>query len=88
MHMNIAVDDLRLFALRAFVSLLLIVLGGCANPLRKVEVQQPLTARPPMPVAAPQSDGAIYHAAAYRKRPSRCRGSRPCSGDRPGSRSR
>ena len=66
MHLSIAIDDLRLFALRAFVVLLLIMLGGCADPLRKVEVQQPLTARSPMPAPVPQSDGAIYHAAAYR----------------------
>lgn len=42
------------------------LVAGCANPLRKVEVQQPLTARPTPPTPAPANNGAIYQAAAYR----------------------
>src|SRR5919206_3918112 len=64
--MHISFDDLRLFIARAFLVLLMIVVAGCANPLRKVEVQQPLTARPSMPPVAPPTNGAIYQAAAYR----------------------
>ncbi|HZP86530.1 MAG TPA: flagellar basal body L-ring protein FlgH [Burkholderiales bacterium] len=42
------------------------LIAGCANPLRKVEIQQPLTARPKMPAVPPANNGAIYQAAAYR----------------------
>jgi flagellar L-ring protein FlgH len=49
-------------------ALAIAALSGCANlpnPLRTVEVHQPLTARPaPIPVAAPGS-GAIFQAVSY-----------------------
>jgi flagellar L-ring protein FlgH len=43
----------------------LLVLCGCTDMLRKVEVQQPMTARPPMPPAPIAGDGAIFRAAAF-----------------------
>lgn len=64
--MRISIDDLRVILARAFMMLLVIVIAGCANPLRKVEIQQPLTARPAMHVPVPPANGAIYQAAAYR----------------------
>ena len=45
---------------------LALALAGCANPLAKVEIQQPLTARPAPRVAPPIANGAIYQAQAYR----------------------
>src|SRR5438128_110841 len=45
---------------------LALALAGCANPLAKVEIQQPLTARPAPRVTPPIANGAIYQAQAYR----------------------
>jgi len=43
------------------------VLAGCgSNPLRKVEIQQPLTARPAAMPALPPANGAIFQTTAYR----------------------
>jgi len=50
----------------AAVAAVAMLIAGCANPLRKVEVQQPLTARPTQPSAAGPHNGAIYQPAAYR----------------------
>ncbi len=43
-----------------------LVVAGCANPLRKVEVHEPLTARPAVTVVAPVANGAIFQSAAFR----------------------
>jgi flagellar L-ring protein precursor FlgH len=44
-----------------------IALAGCnSNPLRTVEIQQPLTARPAAAAPLAQQNGAIYQAASYR----------------------
>jgi flagellar L-ring protein FlgH len=53
---------------RAFVALAVASVAGCAsmpNPLRTVEVHQPLTARPVAPLAAAPGSGAIFQAASY-----------------------
>lgn len=65
--MQLSSDGARLFVVRIPVAAAVLALAvGCANPLRKVEIQQPITARP-VPVAiAPASNGAIYQPAAYR----------------------
>jgi flagellar L-ring protein precursor FlgH len=49
----------------ALVLILLLAVGGCANMLRTVEVQQPMTARPPAPPAPVAGSGAIFLAANY-----------------------
>ena len=51
------------------VAATLVLLAGCADTLRRVEVAQPLTARPPpapRPVEAAPANGAIYREASYR----------------------
>lgn len=43
------------------------LLAGCSSdPFRKVEIQQPLTARPAAMPALPSANGAIFQTAAYR----------------------
>jgi len=55
---------LRMVLLFALCTL---VLAGCgSNPLRKVEIQQPLTARPAAMPALPPANGAIFQTTAYR----------------------
>ncbi|MDQ6619002.1 MAG: flagellar basal body L-ring protein FlgH [Pseudomonadota bacterium] len=64
--MQIRTRSLRLAAKRIVIAVVVLAIAGCANPLRKVEVQQPVTARPAVQVTAPSTHGAIYQAAAYR----------------------
>src|SRR5436190_23290543 len=49
----------------AVICMALLTVGGCANMLRTVEVQQPMTARPPTPPAPVAGNGAIFRAAAF-----------------------
>jgi flagellar L-ring protein precursor FlgH len=62
-------DAFRLIVSRAagaLACMALVVLGGCANMTRTVEVQQPLSARPAPPPPAPTvATGAIYRAGSY-----------------------
>lgn len=53
----------------ALLVLILALMSGCANmpnPMRTVEIHQPLTARPAPAAAQPAGNGAIYQATAYK----------------------
>jgi flagellar L-ring protein precursor FlgH len=51
---------------RIVVALIALLAAGCTqhDPLRAVEVHQPLSVRPTIPTAAPPTNGSIYQAAA------------------------
>src|SRR5512140_2279219 len=55
----------RLVVRRVVAAFAVVLLAGCAA-MRHVEVQQPLTARPTPPPAAPAANGAIFQATTYR----------------------
>jgi flagellar L-ring protein precursor FlgH len=56
---------LLLLAQRLTVVALALLASAC-GALRTVEVHEPLTVRPPVPTAIAPTDGAIFHAVAYR----------------------